>query len=88
MTLRVSALPRRIIENTFRRPGQFLTRQALEYRIERTFGGSDVLDGWVEYTDPNRRHSRVRAFPPRGWSTCSRATRRARPWRRSSTWRR
>ncbi|MFD4511354.1 acyl-CoA reductase [Streptomyces sp. NPDC058464] len=65
MTLRVSALPRRIIENTFRRPGQFLTREALEYRIERTFGGPDVLDGWVEHTDPNGRVSRVRAFPPR-----------------------
>ena len=65
MTVQVSALPRRIIENTFRRPGQFITRQALEYRIERTFGGSGVLDGWVEHTDPNGRISRVRAFPPR-----------------------
>lgn len=65
LTLQVSALPRRIIENTFRRPGQFLTKQALEYRIERIFGGSDVLDGWVERTDPNGRVSRVRAFPPR-----------------------
>ncbi|MEU6642849.1 acyl-CoA reductase [Saccharomonospora sp. NPDC046836] len=65
MTLRVSALPRRIIENTFRRPGQFLTREALEYRIERIFGGPELLDGWVEHTDPNGRVSRVRAFPPR-----------------------
>jgi len=68
MTLRVSALPRRIIENTFRRPGQFFTRQALEFRIERIFGGfggSDVLDGWVERTDPNGKVSRLRAFPPR-----------------------
>ncbi|MFF2846320.1 acyl-CoA reductase [Streptomyces sp. NPDC058001] len=65
MTLRVSALPRRIIENTYKRPGQFLTREALEYRIERTFGGADVLDGWVEHTDPGGRRSRVRAFPPR-----------------------
>ncbi|MER5183346.1 acyl-CoA reductase [Streptomyces sp. NPDC002896] len=65
MTLQVSALPRRIIENTFQRPGQFLTREALEYRLERTFGGTDVLDGWVERTDPNGRVSRVRAFPPR-----------------------
>ncbi|MBA2947801.1 acyl-CoA reductase [Streptomyces himalayensis] len=65
MTLQVSALPRRIIENTFHRPGQFLTREALEYRLERTFGGTDVLDGWVERTDPNGRVSRVRAFPPR-----------------------
>jgi hypothetical protein len=65
MTLQVSALPRRIIENTYHRPGQFLTREALEYRVERTFGGPDVLDGWVEHTDPNGRVSRVRAFPPR-----------------------
>jgi hypothetical protein len=65
MTSQVSALPRRIIENTFRRPGQFLTKEALEYRMERIFGGSDVLDGWVEHTDPNGRVSRVRAFPPR-----------------------
>ncbi|MGW0173630.1 acyl-CoA reductase [Rhodococcus sp. NPDC003322] len=65
MTLQVSALPRRIIENTFARPGQFLTRQALEYRLERTFGDINLLDGWVERTDPNGNVSRVRAFPPR-----------------------
>jgi hypothetical protein len=65
MTLQVSALPRRIIENTFRRPGQFLTREALTYRLERTFGGPEVLDGWVEHLDPHGRRSRVRAFPPR-----------------------
>lgn len=65
MTVKVSALPRRIIENTFRRPGQFLTRQALEYRLERVFGGTDVLDGWVEHVDYDGRASRIRAFPPR-----------------------
>jgi hypothetical protein len=65
MTLKVSALPRRIIENTYHRPGQFLTRSALEYRLERTFGGSAVLDSWAEHTDPGGRTSRVRAFPPR-----------------------
>ncbi|HEY5852582.1 MAG TPA: acyl-CoA reductase [Aldersonia sp.] len=65
MTVQVSALPRRIIENTFARPGQFLTRQALEYRLERTFGGTDVLDGWVERTDPSGKVCRIRAFPPR-----------------------
>ena len=65
LTAQVSALPRRIIENTFHRPGQFLTREALEYRIQRIFGGPEVLDGWVEHTDPNGRVSRVRAFPPR-----------------------
>ncbi|SEG85070.1 Acyl-CoA reductase (LuxC) [Thermomonospora echinospora] len=65
MTARVSPLPRRVIENTYHRPGQFLTRRALEYRLERTFGGLDVLDGWVEHTDPDGNVSRVRAFPPR-----------------------
>jgi hypothetical protein len=65
MTLRVSPLPRRIIENTYQRPGQFLTREALTYRLERTFGSLDVLDDWVEHADPNGNVSRVRAFPPR-----------------------
>jgi hypothetical protein len=65
MTLQVSALPRRIIENTFARPGQFLTREAMEYRLIKTFGSLDVLDGWVENTDPNGSVSRIRAFPPR-----------------------
>ncbi|HEU5032003.1 MAG TPA: acyl-CoA reductase [Spirillospora sp.] len=65
MTLRVSPLPRRVVENTYRRPGQFLTREALEYRLRRTFGSLDVLDGWVEHTDPAGNVSRVRAFPPR-----------------------
>ena len=65
MTLQVSALPRRIIENTFRRPGQFLTRDAIDYKLDRCFGGPAVLDGWVEHTDPNGSTSRVRAFPPR-----------------------
>jgi hypothetical protein len=65
MTLQVSALPRRIIENTFARPGQFLTREAMEYRLKKTFGSLDVLDGWVENTDPNGSVSRIRAFPPR-----------------------
>src|SRR6516165_851619 len=59
MTAQVSALPRRIIENTFRRPAQFLTRDALEYKLERCFGDPEVLDGWVEHTDPNGRTSRV-----------------------------
>ncbi len=65
MTLRVSQLPRRVIENTYDRPGQFLTKEAIEYRLERTFGSLDVLDGWAERTDPAGNVSRVRAFPPR-----------------------
>ncbi len=65
MTLKVSALPKRIIENTFRRPGEFLKKDLIDYRIERTFGGPEVLDGWVGHTDPRGNVSRVRAFPPR-----------------------
>ena len=65
MTVRVSALPRRIIENTFRRPAQFLTREALEYKLDRVFGATDVLDGWVEHVDFDGRVSRLRGFPPR-----------------------
>nr|WP_275078434.1 acyl-CoA reductase [Parafrankia soli] len=65
MTARVSALPRRVIENTYQRPREYLTRETLEYRLRRTFGGPEILDGWVQYTDPMGRVSRVRAFPPR-----------------------
>jgi Acyl-CoA reductase (LuxC) len=65
MTAKVSQLPRRIIENTFHRPAQFLTREAIQYRLDRTFGSTDVLDGWVEHIDPNGHLSRLRAFPPR-----------------------
>ncbi|MBX6388061.1 MAG: long-chain-fatty-acyl-CoA reductase [Frankia sp.] len=65
LTCQVSPLPRRVIENTFRRPGQFLTREALEYKLERVFGDPRVLDGWVQRTDPAGRTARLRAFPPR-----------------------
>ncbi len=65
MTLQVSQLPRRVIENTFQRPSHFLTREALEYRLINTFGSLDVLDGWVERADPHGNVCRVRAFPPR-----------------------
>jgi hypothetical protein len=63
-TASVSALPRRILENIFARPS-FVTRDALLHRLERTFGGTDVLDGWVENRDPSGSVSRIRAFPPR-----------------------
>ncbi|WP_198543180.1 acyl-CoA reductase [Pseudofrankia sp. BMG5.36] len=65
LTAQVSQMPRRMIENTFRRPGQFLTRQAIQFRLEKTFRDPRVLDGWVEHTDPHGRTTRVRAFPPR-----------------------
>ena len=64
MTVQVSQMPRRIVENIFSRPS-FISRELLELRLERTFGNTDVLDGWVEHTDPYGTKSRVRAFPPR-----------------------
>jgi hypothetical protein len=42
-----------------------LTSEAIEYRLECTFGGKEILDGWVEQIDPVGSVSRVRAFPPR-----------------------
>ncbi|ADP83507.1 acyl-CoA reductase [Pseudofrankia inefficax] len=65
LTAQVSQMPRRMIENTFHRPGQFLTRQSMGFRLEKTFRDVRVLDGWVEHTDPTGRRTRIRAFPPR-----------------------
>jgi hypothetical protein len=64
-TAATNPLPRRIIENTYRRPGQFMTRSALEYHVKVQLGDRAFLDGWVERTDPLGQKSRVRAFPPR-----------------------
>jgi len=64
MTLQVSALPRRVVENIFEKPW-FVTREALTHRLKRTFGDPAVLDGWVENKDPFGNTSRIRAFPPR-----------------------
>jgi hypothetical protein len=64
MTLRVSPLPRHVIENSFSRPW-FITREALVHRLERSLGSLAVLDGWVENVDPFGTSSRIRAFPPR-----------------------
>ncbi|OAA24576.1 Acyl-CoA reductase (LuxC) [Frankia sp. EI5c] len=65
LTAQVGQMPRRMIENTFRRPGQFLTRQAIQFRLETTFRDPRMLDGWVAHTDPHGRTTRIRAFPPR-----------------------
>jgi hypothetical protein len=64
LSVQVSALPRRIVENIFSRPS-FISRELLELRLERTFGDLDVLDGWAERVDAHGTSSRVRAFPPR-----------------------
>ena len=64
MTAQVSQLPRRVIENIFEMP-PWITKEAIRFRLERTFGTLDVLDGWVENRDPFGNVSRIRAFPPR-----------------------
>jgi hypothetical protein len=64
MTVQVSQLPRRIIENIFDIP-PWITEEAIRFRLEKTFGSTAVLDGWVENRDPFGNTSRIRAFPPR-----------------------
>lgn len=65
MTVQLSQLPRRVIENTVSDLSPYLTRKALLYRLEGTFGDIGVLDGWVPHTDPFGNTGRIRAFPPR-----------------------
>ena len=65
MTVQLSQLPRRVIENTYSGLSPYLTRDVLLYRLQGTFGNTDVLDGWVEHTDPLGNTGRIRAFPPR-----------------------
>jgi hypothetical protein len=65
MTLRVSSLPKRILENIFAHP-EFISRESLWARLHGTFGDRiDALDGWIENRDPSGSTSRIRAFPPR-----------------------
>jgi hypothetical protein len=65
MTAQLSQLPRRVIENTYSGLNPYLTRDALLYRLRGSFGNIEVLDGWVEHTDPLGNSGRIRAFPPR-----------------------
>jgi hypothetical protein len=65
LTAQVSQMPRRMLVNTFRRPGQFLTRESIEFRLKKTFTDPAVLDGWLQHSDPTGRTTRIRAFPPR-----------------------
>jgi hypothetical protein len=64
MTLKVSALPRRVVENSFGAPW-FVRRDALMHALKRTFADPAVLDGWVDNADPFGNRSKIRAFPPR-----------------------
>lgn len=58
-------LPRRIIENLFRRARHFLTRDALMASLNANFHDLRYFDEWVERTDAQGQTGAIRAFPPR-----------------------
>src|SRR3990172_9288932 len=58
-------LPRRVVENLFRRARDFLTRDGLMCSIESNCANPAALDGWVERTDMYGQRASLRAFPPR-----------------------
>lgn len=58
-------LPRRVVENTFRRARHFLKGDGLRCSIESSFINPEALDAWVERTDPHGNRGALRAFPPR-----------------------
>ena len=58
-------LPRRVVENLFRRAQDFLTGEGLRCSIETNFANPAALDGWVERIDLHGNHGALRAFPPR-----------------------
>ncbi len=64
-TIKVNPLPRRVVENLFRRAQHFLTRDGLMCGIESSFIDPKALDGWVERTDLHGARGALRAFPPR-----------------------
>lgn len=65
LTAATNPLPKRIIENIYRRPGKFLTREAMLFQLKVNLGDPAFVDGWVERSDPLGQKSEVRAFPPR-----------------------
>jgi hypothetical protein len=58
-------LPRRIIENLFRRARPFLSREALLASMHANFPDLRYFDEWVERTDAHGHTAAMRAFPPR-----------------------
>jgi hypothetical protein len=64
-TVKVNPLPRRVVENLFRRAQHFLTRDGLMSGVETSFINPAALDGWVERTDLHGNKGALRAFPPR-----------------------
>lgn len=58
-------LPRRVIENLFRRARQSLTEDGLRTTIAANFANPAALDGWVERVDSRGQRGALRAYPPR-----------------------
>src|SRR5262245_19533743 len=58
-------LPRRVVENLFRRAQDFLTTEGLRCSIETNFANAAALDGWVDRIDMHGNHGALRGFPPR-----------------------
>jgi hypothetical protein len=58
-------LPRRVVENLFKRARHTLTGEGLRCGIETSFINPAALDGWVERTDFNGQRGALRAFPSR-----------------------
>ncbi len=58
-------LPRRIIENLFRRARPFLARDTLIAGMNANFPDLRYFDEWVERTDAHGQTAAMRAFPPR-----------------------
>ncbi|MCI4592025.1 long-chain-fatty-acyl-CoA reductase [Sphingobium sp. BYY-5] len=64
-TVKVNPLPRRVVENLFRRARHFLTRDGLMSSIETSFLHPAALDGWVERADAHGNRGALRVFPTR-----------------------
>jgi hypothetical protein len=64
-TVKVNPLPRRVVENLFRRAKHFLTRDGLMGSIESSFLNPQALDRWVDRTDAHGNRGSLRAFPLR-----------------------
>lgn len=58
-------LPRRVVENLFRRAQHFLSEDVLRGMVEASFANPAALDGWVERVDQYGQRAALRAFPPR-----------------------
>lgn len=58
-------LPRRVVENLFRRARHFMTGDGLRSSIDACFFEPKALDQWIERRDMYGNRGALRAFPPR-----------------------